>query len=359
MILLAAIVCFCGCISSPDSPLSYESSWALGKFEKVNESNPILQPDSTQTFICPIRGYEVNWESRNVLNPTAVVRNGKVHMIYRAQDQNMTSRLGLAISDDGIHFTKQSEPIFFPDNDEMKKYEWPGGAEDPRIVESEDGRYLMTYTSYDGMVARLCLASSADLLTWTKHGPVLSDSTHINMWSKAGAIVARQEGQRFIATKIDGKYWMYFGDTDIFIATSEDMINWTPAINHDTDKLVSVLTPRPGRHDSRLVEPGPFGLIREEGIVLIYNGMNASIFGDPDLPTHTYAAGQALFDLEHPYQFIDRTDSYFIHPEEDYELVGEVNRVCFVEGLVELDDTWFLYYGTADSKIAVATANSF
>jgi predicted GH43/DUF377 family glycosyl hydrolase len=95
-------------------------------------------------------------------------------------------------------------------------------------------------------------------------------------------------------------------------------------------------------------------LYTEEGIVLIYNGSNAANYNDPALPKFTYAAGQALFDKDMPYKLLDRTEGYFIHPDKDYEKVGEVNEVCFVEGLVYFKDKWFLYYGTADSKIAVA-----
>ena len=77
---------------------------------------------------------------------------------------------------------------------------------------------------------------------------------------------------------------------------------------------------------------------------------------DPDLPQYIYAAGQALFDADMPYKLIDRTDDYFIFPEKDDELVGEVNNVCFVEGMVFFKNKWFLYYGTGDSKIAVAVS---
>ena len=118
--------------------------------------------------------------------------------------------------------------------------------------------------------------------------------------------------------------------------------------------MISVLHPRMGKFDSRLVESGPYALLRDEGILLIYNGSNAANFNDPDLPKFTYAAGQALFDKDMPYKLIDRTEDHFIYPDKDYEKVGEVNEVCFVEGLVYFKDKWFLYYGTADSKIAVA-----
>jgi predicted GH43/DUF377 family glycosyl hydrolase len=212
----------------------------------------------------------------------------------------------------------------------------------------------MTYTSYDGKTARLCIASSKDLKTWTKHGLVLGGEKYKNTWSKSGAIVARQTGDKIIAAKIKGKYWMYFGDTDLFIATSNDLIHWEVAENPESKKMISVLHPRMGYFDSRLVEPGPYALIRNEGILLIYNGSNASNFNDETLPKFTYSAGQALFDKDQPYKLIARTDSSFIRPDKPYEKIGEVNEVCFVEGLVHFKNKWFLYYGTADSKIAVA-----
>jgi predicted GH43/DUF377 family glycosyl hydrolase len=266
----------------------------------------------------------------------------------------MTSRLGLAISDDGLHFVKQPTPIMFPGEDSMKKYEWPGGIEDPRVIETEEGNYLMTYTSYDGKIARLCLASSKDLNSWTKHGLVLQGEKYKNTWSKSGAIIARQNGEKIIATKIKGKYWMYFGDTDLFMASSDDLIHWNVAENAESKKMISVLHGRAGYFDSRLVEPGPYALITNEGILLIYNGSNAANFNDSTIPKFTYSAGQALFDKDQPYKLIRRTDSSFIRPDKPYEKIGEVNEVCFVEGLVHFKHKWLLYYGTADSKIAVA-----
>jgi len=339
-------------IKSPNNQTN--TTWALLNFTKVDSLNPILAADSTQSFQCPVSKNTVHWEERNVLNPSAVVRDGKVYLLYRAQDHNMTSRLGLAVSDDGLNFTKRPEPVLFPDEDNMKIYEWKGGIEDPRLVESEDGTYFLTYTSYDGKVARLCLASSKDLLTWTKHGLVLGEGKYKDTWSKSGAIIARQEGHRMVATKIKGKYWMYFGDTDLFMASSDDLVHWEVAENEENKKMISVLHPRPGFFDSRLVEPGPAPILRDEGILLIYNGSNAANFNDTTMPKFTYSAGQALFDKNNPYKLLARTDTNFIQPDKPYEKVGEVNEVCFVEGLVYFNNQWILYYGTADSKIAVA-----
>jgi beta-1,2-mannosidase len=346
------------------------SAWGIASLVKVDSLNPILKPDQQLSFTCPIAKKIVQWESRNVLNPAAVVKGDSVYLFYRAQDATGTSRIGLAVSGDGLHFTKRPQPVFFPDEDDMKKYEWNyrkqadtpmedcvncyfDGVEDPRIIASETGTYIMTYTSYDGKTARLCIASSTNLLNWKKHGLVLKDEKYADLWSKSGAIVGELRGNNVIAQKINGKYWMYFGDTHLFMASSDDLLNWQVAVNEESGKMISVLHPRMGYFDSRLVEPGPYALLRDEGILLIYNSSNAQNFNDPNLPKFTYAAGQALFDKTAPYKMIDRKDSYFIKPDKDYEKMGEVNEVCFVEGLVYFKDLWYLYYGTADSRIAV------
>ncbi len=375
-VLLLSIILFQACtekVSTEDINTQVQAKWSFPYFEKVDSLNPILSPSPNLTFTDPITNNAVKWEERNVLNPTAVVKDGKVYMLYRAQDLNGTSRIGMAVSSDGLNFEKMSTPVFYPDNDSMKINEWNykkssdkqtnsedcyfcyfDGVEDPRIVESEDGKFIMTYTSYDGKTARLSVASSKDLITWKKHGLVLNEEKYKDTWSKAGAIIAEQKGNRIVATKINGKYWMYFGDTNLFMASSDDLIKWEVAENEESGKRISVLHPRMGYFDSRLVEPGPYALVRDEGILLIYNSSNAANFNDPSLPKFTYAAGQALYDKELPFKLIDRNEDHFIYPDKDYEKVGEVNEVCFVEGLVYFKKKWFLYYGTADSKIAVA-----
>ena len=355
-IILLSLLILPGCNSNPHykSEVEKPRDWAMLGFEKADSINPIMEPSSDQLFFCPLGKKEVKWEERNVLNPSAIVKDGKVYLIYRAQDNDMTSRLGLAISEDGLHFIKQQAPVLYPDSDSMQQYEWKGGVEDPRIVEGENGTYIMTYTSYDGKTARLCLASSKDLKTWIKHGLVLGEGKYRDTWSKSGAIVSRLMEGRIAATKINGKYWMYFGDTDLFMATSADLVHWDVLENEESKKMISVLHPRAGYFDSRLVEPGPYALLQENGILLIYNGSNASDYNDPGLPEFTYSAGQALFDKENPFKLIDRMEGNFIHPDKPYEKTGEVNEVCFVEGLVLFRNQWLLYYGTADSKIAVA-----
>ena len=331
------------------------TTWEFGPFEKVVEANPILRPSSDYSFLDPISSATRYFEEKNVLNPSAVVKDGLVHLIYRAQDSLMTSRLALATSVDGIHFEKAVTPILFPDSDAQYDFEWPGGIEDPRVVRLEEGYYL-TYTAYDGKTARLFAATSPDLIHWEKLGSVFENPKYANIWSKSGALVTRQIEDQFLATKIDGYYYMYFGDTSLFIARSKDLKSWKVLEDGEKNTPLRVLNPRPGYFDSRLVESGPFAVLKPEGIVLIYNASNARGFNNLALPEFTYAAGQALFDSTKPWKLIDRTSTHFIAPESSFEKIGEVNQVVFVEGLVYFKGRYFLYYGTADSKIGVAVS---
>ena len=342
----------------PSADKDEKVSWALLPFEKSDEVNPVLLPDTNSVFHCPVRNAIVQWEEKDVFNPAAVVRNDTVFLLYRAEDSigkfAGTSRIGIAWSTDGLHFTKHPVPVLYPDNDSSKIYEWEGGCEDPRIVEDENGTYYMTYTAYDGDKARLLVASSKDLYHWTKHGHAFKrDTAAVNKWSKSGSVVCNYENGKAIAVKIQGKYYMFWGDTDIFLAVSDDLINWFPVAD-DKGKIKTIFGPRSKKFDSDLVEPGPPAMLTENGIVLIYNSRNVPSKGDASLVEGTYAASQILFDKNDPAKVIDRMDTYFMKPDKPYEITGQVNHVCFVEGLVHYKGRWFLYYGTADSKIAVA-----
>jgi predicted GH43/DUF377 family glycosyl hydrolase len=120
--------------------------------------------------------------------------------------------------------------------------------------------------------------------------------------------------------------------------------------------LRPLLVPRPGRFDSRLVEPGPPAHVTDDGILLIYNGANHPHHGDPSLPAHAYQPGQALFDADEPGSPLARTTEPFLRPTVEHERTGQVDNVCFAQALVLHDDRWLLYYGMADAKIGLATA---
>lgn len=343
--------------------------WQLGPFVKLDEANPVLEPHADAVFRCPIAG-EVRWEQKDVFNPAAVVRDEQVYMLYRAEDAvgqfKGTSRIGLAVSPDGVAFRKRRTPVLHPDRDYCYDLEWEGGCEDPRVVEDEHGTYYMTYTAYDGDKARLCVATSRDLATWTKHGLAFGEALagkYADIWCKSGSIVCRRRGGRFVAEKINGSYWMYWGETNIYAAVSADLLNWTPVeasdakVNVPDPYLLPIVGRRRNRFDSGLVEPGPQAMLTDAGILLLYNSKNDALHGDPRFPAGSYCAGQVLLDAEDPTSVIARSVEPFLVPDKTYEMEGQVNHVCFIEGLVYFNNEWLLYYGTADSKIAVAKSS--
>ena len=354
--------------------------WTLGPFVRENGGAPILGPRDAPLWTCPVRGEPVAWEAKDVFNPAAIVRDGLVHLIYRAEDRvgrfAGTSRLGLAVSEDGISFSREPAPVLYPDRDAHQAQEWEGGCEDPRVVELPDKTYLLTYTAYDGRVARLMVATSPDLRSWTKHGLAFRGHELGGRWTKSGAIVVRPHEGRFVAATIRGEYWMVFGESDLYVASSPDGLVWTPHardemhdrwiehpddgrwIHHETRsdaRIAPVLSRRLHGFDSVLVEPGPPPILTDEGIVVLYNAKAAADARHPIVP-NGYHGGQALLDPDDPTHVIGRTRAPFFFPSLRHETEGQVPAVTFLEGLARHRGRLLLYYGTADSAIGVASA---
>jgi predicted GH43/DUF377 family glycosyl hydrolase len=336
----------------------------FGPFTKPPLVNPIITPDRSTELRSPISDSVVRWQEYATFNPAAAVKDGRIVLLYRAEDAtgdstigHHTSRLGMAESSDGLHFTRRPTPVLFPDRDAQTKYEWPGGVEDPRLVESPDGGWVLTYTQWNRDVPRLAVATSRDLVHWDKHGPAFAKAAngkYLGMESKSGAILTRVDGNRLVAVRVNGKYWMYWGVPDVRIATSEDLVSWTP-VEDDDEHPLKVLSPRPGYFDSWLVEGGPPAIITSRGIVVLYNAGNSGVNGDASIPAKVYTGGQALFDAKNPVKLIARSSEPFIRPTESYERTGQyVQGTTFIEGLVPFNGRWFLYYGTADSRVGVA-----
>ena len=361
---LAACVAVCAICVTTSPALAQSEAWTLGPFVKPAGVNPVIAPDRAATFVSPTNDSTVHWEEYATFNPAAVVRDGKIHVLYRAEDASgsegighHTSRIGLAVSSDGLHFTRRATPVLYPDRDAQAGNEQPGGVEDPRVVETDDGRYVLTYTQWNRDVPRLAVATSRDLVHWEKHGPAFAkvdSGKYLRTESKSGAIVTRVAGDHLVAAKIDGRYWMYYGVPNVHLATSENLVDWTPLEDAD-GKALNVVSPRPGYFDSWLVEAGAPAVITARGIVLLYNAGNSRAYGDPRLPEHVYTGGQALFDARNPLRLVARTAAPFIRPTEPFERTGQyVEGTTFVEGLLPFRGRWFLYYGTADSRVGVA-----
>jgi len=302
----------------------------FGKWTRLSVE-PIMSPQG-DTF-----------ESAGTFNPAVVKKDEKFVMLYRAQDRKGTSSLGYASSDDGIHFSRRPEPVMAS----VAPYEKGGGVEDPRLQKIGDTYYL-TYTGYnnvDGAAedkkdAQLCLATSTDLVHWQRHGvivPSFKGKWNVK-WTKSGAIVPE---------KINGKYWMYYladakgKDTQMGVAYSDDLLHWTEALDHP------VVASRPGSFDSQVVEPGPPPIITPQGILLIYNGADDK---------QVYSTGWVLFDKNDPIKVLARAEKPVFSPEKEWDKVGQVPNVVFVEGMVRDGKRWLFYYGAADTHIGVATA---
>jgi beta-1,2-mannosidase len=282
----------------------------------------------------PILSPRPGWMSVGVFNPAAAKLNGKTVLLFRAQDDRHTSRIGYAEATDGLNFTVRADPVLSPE----AEYEKNGGVEDPRLLQVE-GAYYLTYTGYDGHSAQLCLATSKDLIHWERKGVILPayKGTWNEQWTKSGAIVPN---------KIGGKWWMYYlgtrKDVDgkardyMGLAQSDDLLHWQDATKEP------VLPRRAGAFDSRVMEPGAPPFLTDKGILLLYNGANEQL---------VYGPGWALFDREHPERLIARSEKAFVTPSLPWEKFGNVPNVIFMEG--EVGSLWDMvaYYGAADKYI--------
>jgi predicted GH43/DUF377 family glycosyl hydrolase len=293
----------------------------LGSWVRLNDGRPILSPQG--------KGFE----ARGVFNPAVIKSGDRFVMLYRAQDAQGISRLGYASSTDGVTFRREPEPALSPE----AEYERGGGVEDPRLVHI-DGTYYLTYTAYNGKDAQLALATSRDLRQWDRKGVIIPANTgRWNVhWTKAGAILPE---------RVAGKYWMFYmadakGSYDqTGIASSNDLLTWDEALDHP------VLPRRPGRFDSRVVEPGPPPIMTKDGILLLYNGADDRL---------VYRTGWALFDRSDPTRLLARSDNPIFEPATAWEKTGQVPNVVFIEGLVIEPARWLVYYGGADTHVGVA-----
>jgi len=282
---------------------------------------PILKPD-------------LPWASSGLFNPTAIQRGGRTVLLFRASDDKQTSRIGYAESRDGVHFTTRPHPVMEPET----PYEAEGGVEDPRLVRIH-GVYYLTYTGYNKHDAQLCLATSRDLIHWARKGVILPayQGSWNTGWTKSGAILPQ---------KIKGKWWMYYlgtrkdpdGESRDYmgLAQSADLIHWFDASSQP------VLERRPGAFDARVMEPGPAPRLTKAGILLLYNGADEHL---------VYGPAWALFDANDPKRLLARADAPFLLPTLEWERVGNVPNVIFLEGAVWRRNQWIGYYGAADKYV--------
>jgi len=261
------------------------------------------------------------WESKYVFNCAVVKKDGLFHMLYRAQGEDMVSRIGYAISEDGVNFNRMEKPVFSPSSQEELF-----GVEDPRITKINN-KYYMTYTAYSPQGVRISLSSTDDFIRWKRLGVVIPDIDN-----KDAALFPE---------KINGKYVMFHRiEPDMYLAYSEDLIHWV--------NFVSIAGPRKDSWDNLKIGIAAPPIKLKQGWLVLYHGVE-------NKPKPVYRLGFMLLDKNDPAQVIKRTTYPVFEPEKDWEIFGGVPNVVFADAMVEHQENYYIYYGAADNHIALAT----
>lgn len=306
---------------------------------KRYHGNPILEKNP-----------RVSWEAGSVLNPGVLYEDGLFRMVYRAtndikrdEEGGYMSSIGYAESTDGIHFTRFPKPIISPDQEYEKKL----GCEDPRVTKIGD-TYFLYYTAVGGdedWEVRIALATSKDFKTWKKHGII-------------GPRHATSKAAVLFPEKINGHYiWFYTWEADsplssIIQVKYQDL----DEVIHSPRSLIEesiesfdnhvVFSPPEGVY--RGAEVGAVPIKTKDGWLFIYCNANVS-----DHPEWTISA--ALLDLKNPRKIIAHTKEPILRPETEDELEGVVDNVTFPEGAVIVGEELYVYYGSGDQGICLAT----
>jgi predicted GH43/DUF377 family glycosyl hydrolase len=277
-----------------------------------------------------------DWECYNVFNPAVIHHNGLFHMHYRAQGLDWASRIGYAISEDGVHWNRLRQPVISPVDGSDSR-----GIEDPRVTEIE-GRFYMCYTAYgreftgDGPPTHLgggilpMIAVSDNLITWERIGPIVRGEDN-----KDHVLFPRKINGRFTALH---RRW-----PNVWIAYSDDLRTWNEA------EMAPIYGPRPDdpdAWDSQSVGSNGVPIETDHGWLLVNHG-----YGDG----HIYKFGVAMLDLDDPTKVIARPKTAIFEPDELWELRGDVPNVVFSNANPVVDGTVYVYYGGGDHVIGLAT----
>lgn len=287
-------------------------------------TQPVLLPD-------PIS----DWECYNVFNPAVICHNGLWHMWYRAQGLDWVSRIGYAVSADGIHWNRLRRPVLEPADATDSR-----GVEDPRVVWL-DGRFIMTYTAYGTQF------TGEGEPTHSGGGilPMVAVSDNGITWRRLGPIARGEDNKDHVLfpRKVNGHYavlrrrW-----PNVWIAYSEDLQTWPE------EAMALIYGPRrndPDTWDSKSVGSNGVPIETEQGWLLLNHGYNAD---------HVYKFGLVLLDLDDPTQVIARPKTPVFWPEQLWELRGDVPNVVFSCANPVVDGTVYVYYGGGDHVIGLA-----
>ncbi|MGH2523835.1 MAG: glycoside hydrolase family 130 protein, partial [Anaerolineales bacterium] len=260
-------------------------------------ANPILLPDPTS-----------HWETYNVFNPSVIYHNGLFHMHYRAQGLDWVSRIGYAVSADGIHWNRLRCPVLEPvDGGDTR------GLEDPRVTEIE-GRFYMCYTAY----GREFYGEGTPAHAGGGITPMIARSDNLVTWERLGALVRGEDNKDHVlfSRRVGGRYLaLHRRPPQVWLAESDDLLTW-PA-----DRMRPIFGPRPDNGwDSKRVGGNGVPIETEHGWLMLYHAYNEQ---------HVYRLGACLLDLDDPARVITRPRDFLFEPQELWELRGDVPNVVF------------------------------
>jgi predicted GH43/DUF377 family glycosyl hydrolase len=277
------------------------------------------------------------YPAHTVFNPGAtILADGTTLLLCRVEDRRGHSHLCAARSKNGIDgWIIDPEPTLLPNPSQYPEELW--GIEDPRITYVEEIRkYVIAYTAFGKSGPGVALASTQDFRSFERHGLVMQPD------DKDAALLPRRINGNFALIHRP----MYDSGAHVWISFSPDLQNWG---SHQL-----MLQARKGAWwDANKVGLSPPLIETPEGWLMIYHGVRHTAAGC------LYRLGLALFDLEKPDVCFARGDSWMFGPEAPYEREGDVGNVAFPCGVtIGTDgDTIFLYYGAADTSIALATGS--
>ncbi len=287
--------------------------------------NPILTADHWP--------YPVN----SVFNAGAAKVDGQTLLLVRVEDRQGISHLTVARSADGFGgWMIDREPTLLPAPDTHPEELW--GIEDPRITWLEERQtWAITYTAYSAAGPLVSLAYTRDFRTFERLGPVMPPE------DKDAALFPVRFGERWAMLHRPVATAAHTG-AHIWISFSPDLKHWG-------DHRVLIPARRGGWWDANKIGLSPPPLRTPDGWLVLYHGVRMTAAGC------LYRLGVALLDLEDPTRVLHRSTDWVFGPREPYELGGDVPGVVFPCGWVVEDDEIRLYYGAADTTVALATAN--
>jgi predicted GH43/DUF377 family glycosyl hydrolase len=315
----------------------------------------------------------LGFENEGVLNPAVYQEGDIVHLYYRAVRKGNHSTIGYCRLNGPLTVVERwHKPLLVPELDFESQ-----GVEDPRLVKVEDTFY-MSYTGYDGISARGAVATSNDLIHFTKRGMVVPPITYaefIFLAEPAGKINENYyRNHKFYYQKLDPEKKILLWDKNVIffpkriggklvffhrirpgiqIVSVDSLEDLTPGFwdEYFLNMQDHIVMDPVYKHESAYIGGGCPPIETEYGWLFIYHGVHEKKIGK------VYSACAALLDLNNPLKEIARLPYPLFSPEFDWECFGEVNNVVFPTGTSLFGDRLYIYYGAADERIACASVS--